>query len=151
MLDNIGNSISPDQENVYYSARTLTRVLQGLITESKRETLQSTLESFDRGVFVLGAEDLNHIIISIYQQPFASYPVSSVVITPSGITVSEEIPEAPVQKPVPDDNVDLAFSIDLKESFHSNNNIKETTYKPNPEAATDAAVDRNIDLSLIHI
>ena len=146
MLNNIGNSISPDQENVYYSARTLTRVLQGLITESKREALQSTLESFDRGVFVLGAEDLNHIIISIYQQPFASYPVSSVVITPAGITVSEEIPEAPVQKPVPDDVVDRASSIDLKESFHSNNNIKETTYKPDPEAATSAAVDRNIDI-----
>ena len=146
MIDNLGNQISPDQENVYYSPNSLIKVMQGLIPNDKREILEETLKSYDRGVFVLDSNNLNYIIINVYQQPFLSTPVSSIVITPNSVSASATPAVAPAQTPIPSDSVDRAVSIEMKQSFHSNNNIKETTYDPNPNSKFVHEASRNIDV-----
>lgn len=145
MIDSLGNSISPDQSNVYYSVKSLSTALKGIVSDRLIDDVVSQTEEFYLPVFVMDSSDSNFIIINVYLRPFVSSSVKTISITKTQVTSTEEPQAPPSMVPVPERNVDKARSIDLSENFHSNNSLKETSWKSsNPTTAESD--NRNIEI-----
>ena len=89
MLDQITNKITPEQENVYYSVKSLRDTLTGLVDSSQLEAIILQIKKFYLPVFVLDTKDVTNIIIDVYQRPYITNLESTIVVTPTSVSLSE--------------------------------------------------------------
>lgn len=141
MLEQITNKITPEQENVYYSIKSLRDTLTGLVDASQLEAIVLQTKKFYLPVFVLDTTDVTNIIIDVYQRPYVTNLESTITITPTSVSLSEPAATPTNTTPVPDDKVDNAISLELLNSFHSENNVTETTWKTNSDTVDQRKVE----------
>ena len=118
---------TPDQENVYYSVKSLMTEFSKYFTIEKVKSLRKIVSEYYFPTFVFDDDDApNSYLLRVYPRNGASF---SLLMDSSGaITGETKVPEVSISEPEPDRVIDNGSPVILDPTFYSQARLKSNDF-----------------------